>query len=181
METVAAMGSTTLVLQMKESAVPLTDALVGVAVTTIDNSVKGITVSSELERLVDKCGVFDNRSSVMPKAHLYDKDKFGFFGVNPAFKESKEGARYRKAMTLVAMAISDQDWKAFHDGKMDSLAKRNTFSKVEKDTMEKTISIELQLGLRKPGKKIMVMVKPTLHILDTRFRKIIIIGRRWVQ
>ena len=50
METVAAMGST-VVPQVKGSAVPLTEALVGVAVTTIDNFVKGIIVSRELERL----------------------------------------------------------------------------------------------------------------------------------
>ena len=141
-----------MVPQVTESVVPLTEALVGIPATTIDSSVKEITVSSELERLVNKRGVFDNRSSVMAKTYLYDKDKLGFFGVNPAFNESKEGARYQKAMMLVAMAVSDQDWKAFRDGNMGSLAKRKTFSKVEKDTMEKTISIELQLGLRNLAK-----------------------------
>ena len=57
------------------------------------------------------------------------------------FKESKEGARYQKATMLVAMNVSDQDWKAFHDGNMGSLARRKKFSKVEKDTMAKIISI----------------------------------------
>ena len=88
-ETVAATGLIFFVPQVKESAVPLTDVLVGIPTTTIDNSVKGITVSSELERLVNQCGVFDNQSSIILKAYLYDKDELRFFGVNPCLRRAK--------------------------------------------------------------------------------------------
>ena len=73
-------------------------------------------------------------------------------------------------MTLVTLAVSNQDCKVFHDSSMDPLAQRKMFANVEKDTIAKTILIELELGMRKPGKK-SFMTKPTLQSLGTSFGK----------
>ena len=83
-------------------------------------------------------------------------------------------------MTLVTLAVSNQDCKVFHDSSMDPLAQRKMFANVEKDTIAKTIPLELELGLNKPGKKL--IAKPTtLHSLGTIFGKIVKNRRKRAQ
>ena len=66
-------------------------------------------------------------------------------------------AKYDAGMTIVALAISDNDWKELCAGKLGSKEARHLFAKIEKETMLKAIEMEKKLGTEvKEGSKFTV-------------------------
>ena len=72
---------------------------------------------------------------------------------HPTFKAAGQLAEYDRGMSVVAMAISDEDWKELCAGELDDKASKELFTKIEKQTMLKAGEIEIQLiGKAKKGK-----------------------------
>ena len=86
---------------------------------------------------------------------------------HPNFKANSEMAKYDAGMTFVALALSDSDeeWKKLCAGELDDQARRQLFTKIQKDTMLKACEIELQLGEKEKPKS-----QPTVHSLGSRLK-----------
>ena len=130
-------------------------------------TVGGITVKMELERMwkekvLTKKSEELNKEEVLSKEVLFKRPHTGAH-MHPSFKQSSEMAKYDAGMTIVALAISEHDWKELCAGKLGSKDARHLFAKIEKETMRKAIELENQLGTKvKEGSK------STVHSLGGR-------------
>lgn len=132
--------------------------------------VGGITILDEMERLWA-----NNRDEgMLPKRVLFDRKHPLFHSVHPAFVHNSEGAKYTGGMTLVALSMSDDNWKQLCKGTLEGLNKRKLFASVQNDAMAKTYEFEVQLGLKDPNKT--SKANPTIHSLGTRFAAIV---KKW--
>ena len=74
-------------------------------------------------------------------------------------------AKYDGGMALVALAISDDNWKDLCKGELEDQESRNLFGLVQRDTMSKAAELEGQAGMKAKSK-----AKPTICSLGIRFR-----------
>uniref|UniRef100_A0A7S0TGB4 Uncharacterized protein n=1 Tax=Skeletonema marinoi TaxID=267567 RepID=A0A7S0TGB4_9STRA len=132
--------------------------------------VGGITVSMELERMW-KEEVLAKKSKelkgeeVLSKEVLFKRSHTSLH-MHTAFKQSSEMAKYDAGMTIVALAVSDDDWKKLC-GELESKEARNLFAKIEKETMLKAIEIERHIG-----EKVKEGSSSTVHSLGARLNGI---------
>lgn len=163
--------------QSKKARKSVNNSLDGVV--NDDTGVGGITVADELERLWNakeferlkllKTPDNTDKNGSVPRKYLFEEGPESV-RMHPTFARVSEGARYRKAMTLVAMSVEKSEWDSLIDGSMDSKAHRDMFMQVQQSTMAKAVAIEVVLGIREAGKK--CNANPTLHSLGTRYGKI---------
>jgi len=144
-------------------------------------TVGGITVTDELDRLYTvyhgKRTTSNDEQVQQPVAHksknaIYKEGSLLLGGVNPAFDASSEAARYRKGMTLVAMSITDEQWKSFVEGTIESSEQRQIFCDIQEATMLTTFELEVQSDVRVAGSKCKAF--PTIHSLGNWYAKIIV-------
>ena len=163
------------------AAVSVNDALNGIPEQW--TGVSGITVQNELERLWEQyhskrssTAEADDNDDAPPslpnKTALYDKDRL-LCKAHPAFIEFKEQARYRKGMTIVAMAMTDAQWALLLEGTMESLEMRQLFKLVEENAMLTAYELEVQCGKRQAGSEVSDRLMPTLHSLGNRWNNIV--------
>jgi hypothetical protein len=117
----------------------------------------GISVADELERMWEK-DVLLKKSKELEGGEVLSKEVL-FKRIHtqshahPTFKAAGHMAAYDKGMSVVAMAISTEDWKKLCAGEINDKASKELFTKIEKETMSKVCEIERQLsGKAKKGK-----------------------------
>ena len=132
----------------------------------------GIKVVDELERLwkndtlaVKAATLVDG--TVLPKKVLFDSTHDLFVDYHPAFKENEQ-AKYKRAMQLVAMAISTDHWGQLIAADLEDEQMRELFAEIQKLTMEKAFRLEIQSQLRKADAKPAKSLSPTLSSLSGR-------------
>lgn len=119
----------------------------------------------------------DNAESedVEPEILYNDKHRL-FVGCHPTFIEATQQANYRYGMTVVAMAIAQDDWQMLlQGGDARSLESRKMYSRVEAAAMKKMLQLEWDSGARTRGKTFRSKTK-TLHSLGGRF---LVVLNRW--
>ncbi len=133
----------------------------------------GITVENELERLwKDKIlsNLHNNASvdkPVLKSVLCYCNGA----GAHPAFIRASEQKKYENAMTLVAMAITGEQWGQLLLREMDDNNSQILFLLVQQQTLEKSLVLEYQSGARDASSKPPAIVKATLHSLQDRLEK----------
>ena len=159
------------------AAASVNDALDGVHQEW--SGVSGITVQDELERIWKE--YHRKRSSSeeeardtpsLPSKNALYKTNYLLCGVHPAFVQFKEAARYCKGMTIVAIAMSKEEWASLLAGTMESLERRQLFNLVETNAMSTAYELEVQCGKRTATSKLSSLLKPTLHSLGNRYQEI---------
>jgi hypothetical protein len=152
----------------------IVSALDGVAVAS-KSHVGGIMIKDELERLWNDNIIVKKvkdlkEGAVVSKRMLFDPRSNLFVGSHPAFN-SGEQARYCKCMTVVAMAIGRDDWRLMlNGGEHNSKAGRDICDRIQKNTMNLVVELEVQAGLRKPNQG--CNAKPGIHSMGTRFQRV---------
>jgi hypothetical protein len=141
--------------------------------------VGGVTISKELERLWNE-GIIQKRKLAahgvdVEKKILYDRAQHLFVGHHPAFA-GNEASSYENGMTVVAMAITKQQWDSILEGSLDGTASRLMFASIEKESLETCLQLEVETGLKERGKK--CSAKAGLHSVGSRFR---VIKKKWKE
>ena len=124
--------------------------------TTQPLKVGGVTISKELERLWNE-GIIQKRKLAahgvdVEKKILYDRAQHLFVGHHPAFA-GNEASSYENGMTVVAMAITKQQWDSILEGSLDGHASRLMFASIKKESLETCLQLEVETGLKERGKK----------------------------
>jgi hypothetical protein len=101
--------------------------------------VGGVTISKELERLWNE-GIIQKRKLAahgvdVEKKILYDHAQHLFVGHHPAFAGNE--------MTVVAIAITKQQWDSILEGSLDGHARRLMFASIEKESLETCLQLEV--------------------------------------
>ena len=120
-------------------------------------------------------------SGKVPKAALFKQNHDLFFGVNPNFG-TKNKEVYCRAMTIVAMAVTNEQWRSLFDGGSNdqSLAAkvsqppahvRELFSAIQTQTLAVASELEVQWMERDPNKA--DRSRPGLDSLGKRMKDII--------
>jgi len=136
------------------------------------NTIGGIEVVHELYRLwkdgtlAVKAGTLDD-GSVLPKSVLFDSNHDLFVDYHPAFKDNEQ-AKYKRAMTLVAMGISKDQWRQLIAGDLEDKPMRELFAEISKSTMEKAFTLEIQSKLKPANAKPSRRLQTTLSSLSAR-------------
>jgi len=141
----------------------------------------GVTIQIELERLCNG-GIIKSKATsavkagtTLKKSALYDKNYHLKCGFNRNFTDGKksEVPRYVLAMKVVAIAITNDQWKVLCDGEIDhppsNPSMRRLTSAVSKQTMDLLTDLEIQHCDRK---KAPTTAKPTLRAIADRFKKV---------
>jgi hypothetical protein len=147
--------------------------------TTQPLKVGGVTISKELERLWNE-GIIQKRKLAahgvdIEKKILYDRAQHLFVGHHPAFA-GNEASSYENGMTVVAIAITKQQWDSILEGSLDGHASRLMFASIEKESLETCLQLEVETGLKGRGKK--CSAKAGLHSVGSRFRAI---KKKWKE
>ena len=112
---------------------------------TLDEALDGVnkqpttkgTLGEELSRLfVDE---FVHQDGTVSKASLFDTKDTHYVGVPTCFMEKR---RYQYAMTLAAMAISDENWSMLRSDTIGRDEKRKLVREIEKATLLQTQELE---------------------------------------
>ena len=135
--------------------------------------VGGVTVKNELIRLLTENIVKSLKDTAPSSDSLSRTILYGGkageppIGINPLFRQ--EMARYRNAMKLIAMSLTNEQWLAMQQGEFEGNAMRNFCAEVERQTMDKAFDLEVTYNLRKPknGGSKKTRKEPTLHSLGT--------------
>jgi hypothetical protein len=129
---------------------------------------KGGTVAGELKQLWEGEQFTVYTPGETPLCILFDPKHPSFVGGSLSFGEKK---RYRDVMTLVAMALSLDQWKELQTQSTDGPSSRSLLDDVEKATPWKVKELEVQWGLSDHihgrGK-----AKPGLNSLGIRFKNL---------
>ncbi|EJK63817.1 hypothetical protein THAOC_15507, partial [Thalassiosira oceanica] len=136
------------------------------------NTIGGIEVVHELYRLwkdgtlAVKAGTLDD-GSVLPKSVLFDSNHDLFVDYHPAFKDNEQ-AKYKRAMTLVAMGISKDQWRQLIAGDLEDEPLRKLFAEISNATMEKAFKLEIESGIKPANAKPSSRLQTTLSSLSAR-------------
>ncbi len=133
----------------------------------------GITVENELDRLwKDKIlsNLHDNASVDEPVSKSVLCHRNGS-GAHPAFIQASEVKKYENGMTLVAMAITGEQWGRLLLREMYDNNSQILFLLVQQQILEKALVLEYQTGARDASSKPPAKAKATFHILQDRLKK----------
>lgn len=109
----------------------------------------------------------------LPLKALFDMNYAHSVQMHPAFIQKSEGTKYCTAMTLVAMAMENDQWGSILKGDMDECAHRVMFSAIENQTKALANQLEIECGIHEAGRTNLTRAGPTLSSLSLRFKTIL--------
>ena len=136
-----------------------------------------ITIVDEFERLTNQSIITERYKQLkseeeLSKRVLFDNSQPLFVGEHPTFKLKSEGAKYRGAMTIIALSMTDDHWKKLCDGSIEGLEERNLLQAIQKDAMNYALQLEVELEIKTTQQASKARNEPTLHSLGTRYNAI---------
>jgi hypothetical protein len=121
--------------------------------------VSRVTVSKGLEHLWNKSIIQKMKLAAcgmdVEKKIIYDRGHHLFVGRHPAFA-GNEASTYENGMTVVAMSLTKQQWNTMLKGQLDCNANRLLFASVKKESLETCLQLEVETGLKKGERKVLL-------------------------
>jgi hypothetical protein len=106
-------------------------------------------------RLISLLGrKLSNIQQIAPQSCLFDCKRDLFLGLHDTFAQTSSRKKYCDYMTLVAMGIDQNDWVSILREELTDIELCNKIDFIQKSTMNKAISLEIELGSKESSNKV---------------------------